>query len=295
MKLTVTLTGQTRRYRRSFRMRTVVSITVLSSLFVLVSSRSTDSALEDFGRVKHAQGELNASKQQAQALENATRTQLVELMRQVASLESQLYQLEQKNQNIASNLGMKAADLDALNASSDESSVENDILLQRIKSFQASLEAKSSQLDVLESIVQGHHIDKQSQLSGRPVNSGWLSSYYGMRADPFSGKPAMHKGIDFAGKIGDDVVSTGAGIVTWAGDRYGYGLLVEINHGNGIVSRYGHNKSLEVSIGDVVTKGQVVAIMGSTGRSTGAHVHYEVLKNGKQIDPLPYVYKSTSR
>lgn len=295
MKLTVTLTGQKRRYRRSFSIRTVVSMTVLSSLFVLVSSRTTDSVMEDFGRVKVAQGELNASKAEVDALATNTKTQLEELMLQIAQLEAQMYQLEQKNQNIAVNIGMKSTDLDEFVADSDVSAIENDSLLQRINAFKSSLDEKSTQLNVLESIVKGHHIDNQSQISGRPVNSGWLSSYYGMRADPFSGKPAMHKGIDFAGKTGDDVVSTGAGIVTWAGDRYGYGLLVEINHGNGLVSRYGHNQSLEVSIGDVVTKGEVVAIMGSTGRSTGAHVHYEVLKNGKQIDPLPFVYKSTSR
>jgi murein DD-endopeptidase MepM/ murein hydrolase activator NlpD len=112
-----------------------------------------------------------------------------------------------------------------------------------------------------------------------------------MRADPFTGKPTMHKGLDFAGKEGDNVVATAAGIVTWAGDRYGYGQLVEIDHGDGFITRYGHNDGLTVSIGDVVTKGQPIAKMGNTGRSTGVHVHYEVIRNGRQVDPLPYVYK----
>ena len=85
------------------------------------------------------------------------------------------------------------------------------------------------------------------------------------------------------------MVSTGAGIVTWSGERYGYGLMVEIEHGNGLVTRYGHNKALSVAVGDVVTKGQNLAVMGSTGRSTGAHVHYEVLKHGQQVDPLAYL------
>jgi len=128
-------------------------------------------------------------------------------------------------------------------------------------------------------------------LAGRPVSKGWLSSYYGIRKDPFNGRPAMHKGVDFAGKTGSGVIATGAGIVTWSGVRSGYGNLVEIDHGNGLRTRYGHAASLNVEVGDVVTKGQVVALMGSTGRSTGAHVHYEVLKNGQQIDPLPFVYR----
>jgi len=169
--------------------------------------------------------------------------------------------------------------------------VDNDPLLNQIATLQHSVTAKKQQLAMLESLVRGHHIHEQSQLSGRPIQSGWLSSYYGMRKDPFTGSPAMHKGLDFAGKTGDDVVSTAAGIITWAGERHGYGLLVEIDHGDGIVTRYGHNNALSVSVGDVVTKGQPIAIMGSTGRSTGAHVHYEVIRHGQQIDPLPYVTK----
>jgi murein DD-endopeptidase MepM/ murein hydrolase activator NlpD len=154
-----------------------------------------------------------------------------------------------------------------------------------------TLEFKIEQLNALESILMGLNIERESELSGRPVSKGWLSSYYGVRKDPFNGKPTMHKGIDFAGKAGDQVVATAAGVVTWSGERYGYGNLVEIDHGNGIRTRYGHNKELNVAVGDIVTKGQSVALLGNTGRSTGAHVHYEVLKNGEQVDPLPYIYR----
>jgi murein DD-endopeptidase MepM/ murein hydrolase activator NlpD len=112
-----------------------------------------------------------------------------------------------------------------------------------------------------------------------------------MRKDPFSGLPAMHKGLDFGGSEGSPVIATGAGMVTWAGPRYGYGNLVEVDHGDGLVTRYGHSKSIHVKVGDVVTKGQQIADMGTTGRSTGPHVHYEVLKNGVQIDPLQFVYR----
>jgi murein DD-endopeptidase MepM/ murein hydrolase activator NlpD len=156
------------------------------------------------------------------------------------------------------------------------------------------IHGKSQQLEALESILLSHHIEEQSRLEGKPISSGWLSSYYGVRKDPFSGLPAMHKGLDFAGKEGEPVKATGAGIVTWAGSRYGYGELVEIDHGQGLTTRYGHNKALNVKIGDVVTRGQHIAVMGNTGRSTGAHVHYEVLSKGKQQDPLPYVYRKSS-
>jgi murein DD-endopeptidase MepM/ murein hydrolase activator NlpD len=99
----------------------------------------------------------------------------------------------------------------------------------------------------------------------------------------------MHKGMDFAGKEGSGIVAVANGVVTWAGDRYGYGNLIEINHGNGYATRYGHNAKLLVKVGDSVEKGQVISLMGSTGRSTGPHVHFEVLKNDRQINPAKFV------
>ena len=99
----------------------------------------------------------------------------------------------------------------------------------------------------------------------------------------------MHKGMDFAGKKGSDVVAVASGVVTWSGERYGYGNLVEINHGNGYVTRYGHNAEILVKTGDSVERGQTISKMGSTGRSTGPHVHFEVLLNNRQVDPIRFV------
>jgi len=164
-------------------------------------------------------------------------------------------------------------------------------LLAEISQLEKSLDHKENQLTMLESLTIGHHIENTRYLSGRPITKGWLSSYFGIRKDPFNGKPSMHKGIDFAGKEDGDIIATASGVVSWADDRYGYGLLIEINHGDGLKTRYGHNKTLLVNIGDVVVKGQVIARMGSTGRSTGPHVHYEVLRNNKQIDPIKFVYR----
>lgn len=166
-----------------------------------------------------------------------------------------------------------------------------DELLIELNQLKDQLVNEEKQLKMLESLSLGHHIVDSSYLSGRPISKGWLSSYYGTRKDPFTGRPAMHKGVDFAGKEGTNVIATGSGVVSWAGERYGYGQLIEINHGDGFKTRYGHNKSLLVSVGDVVTKGQAIASMGSTGRSTGPHVHYEILRNNKQINPIKYVYR----
>ena len=164
-------------------------------------------------------------------------------------------------------------------------------LLLDITALEESLGHEEKQLKMLESVTLGHHIENTRYLSGRPIKKGWLSSYFGMRKDPFNGKPAMHKGVDFAGSEDADIIATASGVVSWAGDRYGYGQLIEINHGDNLKTRYGHNKAIKVSVGDVVTKGQVIAKMGSTGRSTGPHVHYEILRNNRQIDPKKYVYR----
>lgn len=164
-------------------------------------------------------------------------------------------------------------------------------MLIEISILEESLRHEENQLTTLESVTLGHHIESTSYLSGRPITKGWLSSYYGVRKDPFSGKPAVHKGIDFAGKEDAAIIATASGVVSWASDRYGYGQLIEINHGKGLKTRYGHNKKILVKVGEVVSKGQVIARMGSTGRSTGPHVHYEILRNNTQIDPIKFVYR----
>ncbi|HEY9201968.1 MAG TPA: M23 family metallopeptidase [Gammaproteobacteria bacterium] len=160
-----------------------------------------------------------------------------------------------------------------------------------IDSVIRALEDREQQLRVLEDVLMSSHMQEEVFPEGRPIQRGWISSYYGTRTNPFTGKLQFHKGMDFAGKEGADVLAVAGGVVTWSGRRYGYGNLVEINHGNGYITRYAHNKEQLVSVGTSVKKGQVIAKMGSTGRSTGPHVHFEVLKNGRQINPQKFVQK----
>jgi len=155
----------------------------------------------------------------------------------------------------------------------------------------AELEDREQQLSVLENILISSHMEDEVFPEGRPIKRGWISSYYGMRTNPFTGKLQFHKGMDFASKSGSKVLSVAGGVVIWSSKRYGYGNLVEINHGNGYVTRYGHNEENLVKVGDAVKKGEVISLMGSTGRSTGPHVHFEVLKNGRQINPHKFVQK----
>lgn len=118
-----------------------------------------------------------------------------------------------------------------------------------------------------------------------PVLGGWVSSGYGQRPDPFTGEPAPHRGLDFAGLDNSAILAAGPGVVTWSGRRDGYGNLIEIDHGNGWVTRYGHNASNLVAVGDYVRPGQTIALMGATGRATGTHLHFEILRNGLHLNP----------
>lgn len=164
--------------------------------------------------------------------------------------------------------------------------------IQALNDMETQIDDRARQLEVIEQVLNGRELKNAVSPAGRPVTKGWMSSYFGKRTDPFNGHQAMHKGVDFAGKLGSDVVATAEGVVTWAGKRYGYGQLVEINHGNGYSTRYGHCQKILVTVGDKVEPGHKIALMGSSGRSTGPHVHYEVLKKGRQVNPTRYVRAS---
>jgi len=152
---------------------------------------------------------------------------------------------------------------------------------------------RQQQLEVIDELFVRRSIEDDLFIAGRPITWGWMSSAYGYRTDPFNGKRAWHSGVDFAGKEDSDIIAVASGVVTFAGDRYGYGNLVEINHGGGFSTRYAHCKELLVSVGSVIEKGQTIATMGSTGRSTGPHVHYEVMKHGRTIDPKKYILRAS--
>ncbi len=165
----------------------------------------------------------------------------------------------------------------------------SDELHQAIEQLAFELESRENQLVVLEDLVLDENLQKEVQPSGRPIKRGWISSYYGMRTHPISGRREMHKGIDFAGKLGGPVIAVAKGVVTYAGKRYGYGKVIDIAHGNGYTTRYAHNSRLLVSVGDTVEKGFQIAEIGSSGRSTGPHVHFEVLKNGREMNPVRFI------
>ncbi|MBK7144239.1 MAG: M23 family metallopeptidase [Xanthomonadales bacterium] len=155
--------------------------------------------------------------------------------------------------------------------------------------LERQLASQSRQLSVLEELLADRELDASLMPSGTPVRSGYISSRYGYRADPISGAPDFHSGIDFDGDYGTEILAVGSGVVSFSGVKPGYGNTVEIDHGNGYVTRYAHNSKNLVAVGDPVRDGDVIGKVGSTGRSTGTHVHFEVWRDGRVINPNEFV------
>jgi murein DD-endopeptidase MepM/ murein hydrolase activator NlpD len=162
-------------------------------------------------------------------------------------------------------------------------------LSRSISLLSAALNSQYARLDALQLLLLDRKLENARTPAGWPVSSGWISSGFGERTDPFSGKAVRHDGLDFAGVKGSEVLGVASGVVTWSGPRAGYGKLLEINHGNGYITRYAHNEELLVKVGEAVTVGQVIAKMGKTGRATSPHVHFEVLYKDKAINPYQFV------
>jgi len=242
--------------------------------------------------------ELSEQRQQiAEATHNATENINV-LSRRLARLQAHVIRLDALGSRLTEIAELDQGEFDFSSQPAvggppghivDQRVAELPEFIKSLNRLAGQLDDRAQQLDLLETMLMNHGLQDEVMPAGRPVNNGWTSSYFGLRTDPFTGRKEHHKGVDFAGKMGSDIVSVAAGVVTWAGKRYGYGNLVEINHGNGYATRYGHAQKVLVNVGEKVKKGQLVALMGSTGRSTGPHVHFEVWHEGKVVDPMQYI------
>ncbi|EKF74256.1 M24/M37 family peptidase [Alcanivorax hongdengensis A-11-3] len=244
--------------------------------------------------------QLAEQKQQVQALNRQSQEEFRAMTLKLAQAQARLMRLDALGERLVdvADIGSDEFDfnsdpgLGGPDVPGDSVSFAPPSFMDALNDMTATLERRERQLDILDDLLSDQELKKQTYLSGRPVKKGWMSSRFGRRADPFSGKIAFHRGMDFAAKMGTPIIATGSGVVTYAGPRSGYGELVQINHGGGLATRYGHAEKILVKPGDIVRTGDVIALVGNEGRSTGPHVHYEVLKNGRQINPQPYIYRA---
>ena len=278
-------------------LRTVIA----SALIVLLSLSYTAYQLFSDTPKKSALTvvEKNHEMQQEQAVAKQEKQDQVQMQdyyaKRLGSLQAEAFRLKALTDKLAELSGLDI-EAEGLNKPMGKGGLSQPAKLLTQKEFESffsqieySFNTQAVGLDQLQDYLITEDNIKSAIPTGRPIKKGWVSSYYGYRVDPFSGKKVFHHGLDFAGKAGSEVVAVANGIVSWQGSRGGYGEMIEIDHGNGYQTRYAHNKKLVVKLGDRIKKGQAIALMGSTGRSTGPHVHFEILRDGKTVNPANFI------
>jgi murein DD-endopeptidase MepM/ murein hydrolase activator NlpD len=249
-------------------------------------------------RVERWQAEIDAQEEVLDATRDALQRNLDALALRLGQLNAHVVRLDALGARLTQMAGLADGEFDfsstpplggpeVLLPESDPNVIDS--LVEALNVLDSQISDRSRQLGVLEDLLLDRKLADEIHPEGRPVNSGYVSSSFGDRSDPFTGRAAFHKGIDFAGREGNDIVAVASGVVTWAGDRYGYGEMVEVNHGNGYVTRYAHNAENLVSVGATVKRGDVIARMGDTGRATGPNLHFEVLRDGQAVDPRTFI------
>ncbi|WP_263078538.1 M23 family metallopeptidase [Endozoicomonas sp. Mp262] len=266
----------------------------------LWTDKATDNLLTHEG-LQNWQDAIGGQRQDLESVKRNTEMQLDALTLRLAELQGRITRLDALGERLMVRTRLDDGEFDFSQSpplgGPEESSIEGGLssvrpaLMDAIDQLAVQIDNREQQLELLESLLSSRTLYNEAFVAGLPVRKGWLSSRFGRRTDPFTGRAAWHSGVDFAGKRGSEILAMAAGVVTWAGDRSGYGLLVEVNHGNGYITRYAHNEALDVKAGDIVKRGQSIARMGSSGRSTGDHVHVEVLEKGKKVDPARYIYR----
>jgi murein DD-endopeptidase MepM/ murein hydrolase activator NlpD len=244
--------------------------------------------------------ELETSADALARLKHESQAQLEALTVRLATLQARLLRMEALGERITTVAQLDSGEFDftadpAIGGPLSDETIPYTppAFVDAISELELQIADRAQQLDILEGLMAERQFEADVSLTGRPIKQGWISSPFGRRTDPFTGQLAWHTGIDFAtAAAGADIVSVAAGVVTATGDREGYGLAVDINHGNGYVTRYGHAEKVLVEVGDIITKGQAIALVGSSGRSTGPHVHFEVYKHGRVVDPASYIHRT---
>lgn len=232
------------------------------------------------------------------AVRNDAQPHLDALAVQLGEIQARVMRLDALSERLARLAGVKEKDLVADQPPGRGGPMVREYPLteQQIRTqmaeLLAQLEERSDRLNVLEAMLLQQNLQKNTIPTSRPVDVGYNSSSFGWRVDPFTGKMAFHEGLDFMAESGTPIYAAASGIVTQVSSTPDYGNMVKLDHGAGLETRYAHADRILVSPGDRVEKGQRIALVGNTGRSTGAHLHFEVRLNGVALDPRKYLQKT---
>ena len=276
------------------------AVVLISALVIFISGKSysielTRSSLEnlyssaapDWAReIKEQKAMLAQAQENAEKNLDALATRLSQMQAHIMRLDAlgsrlaDMAEIEDINFDVGSTPGIGGP-----KPATAQGSMKVEDFVAALEALDSKIQDRADKLAAIESMLIDRSLQDETMPVGKPIDKGWVSSLFGKRTDPITGKIEFHEGIDYAGKSGSPVLAVASGIVTWSGMRYGYGNMVEINHGNGYQTRYAHNNKNLVTVGQKVEKGQTIALMGSSGRATGPHVHFEVVSNGRAIDP----------
>lgn len=240
---------------------------------------------------------LSSQQEQNEKTQSYLRENLNAMAVRLGQMQAQLVRLDTVGERLAKLAGFKPQDL-AFNQPPARGGAVSSIPAQdlSIGDFTSQLDLLTRQLDdrgdklgVLESLFTLDSARKKLLPSMRPVEGGWYSSNYGWRIDPFSGQRAFHEGIDIVAEQGTAIRAAAGGVVVYSDFHPQYGNMIEIDHGNGLVTRYAHALKRTVKVGDVVLRGMKVGEVGKTGRVTGSHLHFEVRQRGAAINPAQFL------
>ncbi len=230
-----------------------------------------------------------------QAVRSNPQQHLDALALQLGQLQARVMRLDALSERLAELAGVKDKEIKAGQVPGQggpmvqERNLSAEEIRQQIAELTAQLEQRNDRLGVLEAMLLQQNLRKSTIPSAAPVNAGYNSSSFGWRVDPFTGHMAMHEGLDFMAEPGTPIYAAADGIVAQAESTPDYGNIVKVDHGSGLETRYAHALRFLVRAGDRVQKGQLIAEVGNTGRSTGAHLHFEVRLNGIALDPRKYL------
>ena len=242
-------------------------------------------------KVERQQAQIEATQRDAQREINALAARLGELQAQANRLNALGERLTRVGQLQDGEFDFeRPAGVGGAEAVHDMPKAE---LGEGLDQLDSQFKASGEQLSVLESLLFNRQLDMNAVPSREPINNSYITSAFGGRADPIVGGRQFHKGIDFNARSGDPVLAVADGVVSYSAARSGYGNTVEVDHGNGYVTRYAHNSRLTRKVGALVRAGEEIAKAGSTGRSTGAHVHFEVWQDGRVVNPRKFLSQAS--
>lgn len=254
---------------------------------VLVSEERLTSVLSN------SQAEVETIRAEAQAQLDAYNVYLANIQARLIRLDAMGQRLTnlagiENEFDFSENVGLGGVE-ESLDEGDNNQTFSPPDFMQKLNELSDRISTREKQLSVLQSLIVKSTIRQENYISGYPVKNAYISSPYGVRIDPITGKARGHKGIDFSAPRGSKIMAVAAGVVTFSGVKNGYGNVVEISHVDGYKTIYAHNQSNLVKAGDLVQTDQPIALVGSSGRATGPHVHFEVVRNSQAISPISYI------